>query len=265
MVWQRHKLSDAGSWSGWLRAGGQWLLNAMVPPRCPLCRAPVLEPHTLCPACWPRLHLIDEPACPASGLPLIGTPQAIAAYKSLPALLERAPWRALLATAFHDDAARELVHRLKYHDDHTTARLMAQLMWRRLRAARPPAHMLIVPVPLHRRRLWARRFNQSAILARHLARLARLPHDPLMLARVRPTAPQTGLSGQARRRNLKDAFAVPPARRTALKGRHVLLVDDVFTTGATARACANTLKKAGAAEVWVAVFALAGSRRALHI
>lgn len=252
----------------WLSVGTARVLDMLLPPRCALCRAPVAEAHALCGDCWSDLPLLDGPACPASGLPLIGSPQAIAAYRSLPALMQRVPWHSLAATCFHDGSARHLVHRLKYLDDHAPAHLMARLMHQRLRATLPPealAEALIVPVPLHRRRLWQRRFNQSALLAQRLSQLMNTPCLPDALLRTRPTPPQTGLSGSERRRNLRNAFSANPRHADALKGRVILLVDDVFTTGTTARACTHTLLKAGAAGVHVAVFALASQRRALHI
>ena len=252
----------------WLNVGAARMLDMLLPPHCPLCRAPVAEAHALCGDCWAGLPLLDGPACPVSGLPLAGSPQAIAAYLSLPALTEQVPWQTLIAACFHDGSARRLVHRLKYHDDHAPARLMARLLLKRLQATLPRrelANALIVPVPLHRRRLWQRRFNQSALLAQGLASHLRIPCLPDALLRTRPTRPQTGLSGIERRRNLRDAFAANPRHAARLQGRTVLLLDDVFTTGATARACAHTLRQAGVSTVHVAVFALASQRRALHI
>lgn len=109
---------------------------------------------------------------------------------------------------------------------------------------------LIVPVPLHRWKLWKRRYNQSAIIAERLSRLSGLPHNPLVLEKRRATKSQGEMpSAKARRRNVLGAFRVPPEKTAHVRGRNVLLIDDVFTTGATLNACARALKRAGAARV----------------
>ena len=114
---------------------------------------------------------------------------------------------------------------------------------------------LIVPVPLHTRRLWRRRFNQSAMLAVALGRLCRVPVDCFALMRVRPTASQVGLSADQRRRNVAGAFRVDKDEAPRIAGRKLVVVDDVITTGATAEACARVLKRAGAARVDVLALA----------
>jgi ComF family protein len=114
-----------------------------------------------------------------------------------------------------------------------------------------------VPVPLYRSRLWWRRFNQSAMLAHSVGRLAGVPVDCFVLSRVRRTQSQVGLSADQRRRNVAGAFRVPPTRAARVKGKNVIVVDDVITTGATAEACARALKRAGAARVDVLALARA--------
>jgi ComF family protein len=238
--------------------------DTIVPPRCVACRAELAADACLCGDCWARLALIEEPSCPATGLPLTG--EWAETLASLPASAQKRPWESLHAAVFHDGPGRALVHALKFHDDHAPARLMARLMARRVRKlARERRNLLVTPVPLHRRRLWWRRFNQSALLARALARELGLAFIPDLLVRRRYTTPQTRLSGRERRRNLKGAFAVNARHAARLQGRPVLLVDDVLTTGATARACTRTLLEAGAGSVHVVVFALAEEPRALHI
>ena len=238
------------------------LVDVLVPPRCLLCRAELEGEGGLCAACWPGLHLIEEPSCPATGLPLTG--EWAGTVASLPASLKRRPWRTLRAAVFHDAAGRGLVHGLKFHDDFAPARLMARLMARRVRDL-VKDDMVVAPVPLHRLRLWWRRFNQSAELARLLAAELELPCVFDLLLRTRYTTPQTRLSRRKRRTNLRGAFAVNPRHGAVVRGRTVLLVDDVLTTGATAEACVRALNKAGAGDVHVVVFALAGEPRALHI
>ena len=239
-------------------------LDVIVPPRCVTCRAELGAETGLCGDCWARLTLIEEPSCPATvsaHAPTSGRPVA-----SLPASAKKQPWESLRAAAFYDGPGRDLVHALKFHDDHAPVRMMARLMTRRVRAlAQAYPRMLVTPVPLHRWRLWQRRFNQSALLARALVEELGLAFIPDLLLRTRYTTPQTRLSGRARRRNLSGAFAVNPRHASLLKGAPVLLVDDVLTTGATARACTRALLKGGAGSVHVAVFALAEEPRALHI
>ena len=158
------------------------------------------------------------------------------------------------AVARYDDTARTLVHRLKYSDRLDTARALGAMM------ARSGGELAggcdaIVPIPLHRLRLWGRRFNQAMELARHVASAHGKPVEPGLLARVKRTLPQVGLSRTQRGENLQGAFRVPAAARPRIQGRRILLVDDVITTGATANAAARALLRAGAVSVDVLAFA----------
>lgn len=159
--------------------------------------------------------------------------------------------------ALYDEVARGLVHRLKYEDRHDLARPMARMMAAAGRDLIAEADC-IVPVPLHRWRLWRRRFNQAALLARPIAEGAGLPFLPQPLARRRATQTQVGLSRAARAENLAGAFHVPPGEAHRIAGRRVLLVDDVRTTGATGNAAARALLRGGAASVDLLTFALVG-------
>ncbi|GJD43361.1 Putative ribose-phosphate pyrophosphokinase [Methylobacterium cerastii] len=230
------------------------LVGLVYPPSCAGCGAATADPGALCPACWSGLRFIEEPRCPRYGTPFaldlgIGpllSPRAI----SDPPVFERAR-----AVALYDDTARGLVHRLKYEDRLDLAKAMAAMMAASGAALIAEADC-VVPVPLHRWRLWRRRFNQAALLARPLARAGRVPFLPQALARVKATRSQVGLSRAGRAENLQGAFRVPPAHRAALQGRRVLLVDDVTTTGATANAAARALLRGGAASVDLLTFAL---------
>lgn len=237
-----------------LRTAWGSALAIVYPPTCVVCGGATADPHALCPACWSRLRLIEDPFCPRLGTPFsvdLGTgpllsPRAIAE----PPVFERAR-----AVALYDDVARRMVHRLKYEDRLDLAAAMAGMM------GRAGAELLtqadcVVPVPLHRLRLWRRRFNQAALLARILARDAGRPYDPACLLRVKATRSQVGLSRTARAANLQGAFRVPDTAKARLQGRRVLLVDDVSTTGATANAAARSLRRGGAGAVDVLTFAL---------
>jgi len=247
-------------WTG--RLGGR-LVDLLLPPSCVLCGTAVRAASGLCAACWGMLRFIEEPCCPVTGRPLAHEGE-VADFLSAPALAAGRSWDGVRAAVLFNDAARRLVHGLKYHDRHEGMALMAALMARAAGDRLRPG-TLVVPVPLYGRRLWRRRFNQSALLARWMARMSGARYVPEVLCRVRPTRPQVGLSGDDRRRNVRGAFAVPEEQAAAVHGRQVVLVDDVMTTGATAEDCCRALRGAGAERVEVLVFALAGEDGALHI
>jgi ComF family protein len=183
---------------------------------------------------------------------------------SAAALANPPPWdRARAAVAF-DEASRRLVHALKYHDTQEAGLLMSRMMARAGRILLAETDLL-VPVPLHRFRLWQRRFNQSGYLALRLAKLSGKAWSGDSLLRVKATRSQVGLDADERRRNMKGAFQVTPDRHAHIAGRRILLVDDVLTTGATAGACARVLKAAGATQVDVLTFALVLTPARLHI
>jgi ComF family protein len=159
------------------------------------------------------------------------------------------------AVTLYDGTARDLVHRLKYNDRLDLSGVLTGMM------ASAGAELLsetdcLIPIPLHYFRLWRRRFNQAALLANGIGAIAKVPCDPGLLARVKATRSQVGLSRPARAANLQGAFRVRDAARPRLQGRRVLLVDDVMTTGATANAAARVLLRAGAASVDVLTFAV---------
>ncbi len=199
------------------------------------------------------MRLIERPYCERLGTPFaldLGTgpllsPRAIAD----PPVYDRAR-----AVALYDGTARDLVHRLKYDDRLELARTMARMMAASGRELLDETD-LIVPVPLHLFRLWRRRFNQAALLARTIGRLSETPCDVRALARVRATRPQVGLTRNQRALNLQGAFRVPDAARSRIAGRRILLIDDVATTGATGNAAARALLRGGATSVDLLTFA----------
>jgi len=231
---------------------GRRLTDLVLPAQCLACRAPVVEMGTLCPACWSRFKLIERPYCARLGIPFaydLG-PGALSAE----AIAEPPPFDRCRAVAVYDDVARRLVHGLKYRDRLELAGWMGGWM-ARAGADLIEAVDVVVPVPLHRRRLWWRRYNQSALLARALARKAGKPLANDALVRIRATTQQVGLSAEERDRNVRGAFRVTAEGKGGIAGRRVLLVDDVYTTGATVKAGTRALLRAGAAAVDVLVFA----------
>lgn len=210
------------------------LVDLVYPPRCPLCGAALAEQDGLCAACW---GLLDIPAGEAEGAQ---GADAVPVY----------------AATFYNDASRRLVLDYKHGGRITHARLLARLM-----AARLPdpvtetSKPLLVPVPLHRWRLWSRGFNQAALLAGELAKMGKGEALVDGLLRRKRTPSLGGLGREARDRALAGAIVVPQRRARRIAGRDVVLVDDVFTSGATSRACVAALVGAGARSVSVACFA----------
>ena len=232
---------------------GRWAVDLVYPPLCMLCREPVSDPGSLCPTCWGGLHFIDGPVCAACGLPFevdAGPDTLCGTCLAEPPLFDCA--RAILT---YDDLSKKPVLALKHADRLDLVPGFGRWLERCGGDALRKAE-LIVPVPLHRWRLWKRRYNQAAELARALSRLTAVPAASSVLIRRKPTPSQGAMpSAEARRRNVRGAFVVPLGERAAVAGRHILLVDDVLTTGATANACARALKRAGAASVFVLALA----------
>ncbi len=231
---------------GWARQFGGAVLNALLPPQCVACRTPVDRVGALCPSCWGDIAFITAPLCDICGLPFefdVGDEAVCGACIARRPDFDRA--RALMR---YDEASRDIVLAFKHADRTEAAPALGRWLARAGSELLAGAD-LIVPVPLHRWRLLARRYNQSALLAAALARETGIAHVPDLLCRRRWTRSQGGLSPKARRRNVRGAFAVRQARIADLTGRHVVLVDDVHTTGATLEACARVLRHRGAASV----------------
>jgi ComF family protein len=226
-------------------------LDVALPPLCPSCREPVGD-NGLCAACWAKLSLIAPPYCERLGIPFAYDPGP--GVLSMEAISDPPAYQRARAAVRYDEVARTLVHALKYGDRLDLAPTMGRWMARAGHELLREADA-IVPVPLHWRRLWARRFNQSALLAKALSQDCAKPVADTVLKRVKSTAQQVGLSQSERALNVQGAFRVPQQERAALAGRQIVLVDDVLTSGATADACARALLRGGAKQVDVVVFA----------
>ncbi|MFG1477625.1 ComF family protein [Xanthobacter sp. V4C-4] len=237
---------------------GQGLLGLALPPTCIACGRITGDAGGLCGTCWGALAFITPPCCERTGVPFphaLATAGAPAVPRYSAEAIDSPPaFDRARAVALFTDVARDLVHNLKYADRLDVAAPMARMMALAGRELIADAD-LIVPVPLHAVRLWRRRFNQAALLARHLAPTDGPPVRADLLRRRRATSSQTRLGRQARRANVADAFAPCGDAASVLPGQRVLLVDDVYTTGATLDACARVLRRAGAAHVDALTFA----------
>jgi ComF family protein len=238
---------------GGIAAAFAMATDFLLPPVCVACQHPLSGHDTLCAACWRRIDFIRAPLCDRLGCPLpfdTGVKTVSAAALADPPLYDRAR-----AAAHFDGPVRDLVHALKYGDRHDGRRLLGR--W--LSAA--GADLLhdadvIMPVPLHRWRLFSRRFNQAAILAQELARQRGIDWDADALIRVRSTPQQVGMTRDQRQHNVRAAFQVRDGATARIDGRRIVLVDDVITTGATGDACAHALRAAGATRIDVLAVAM---------
>lgn len=240
-----------GGGERWRRLGAR-LVDVALPPQCLACRTRVSEAGGLCASCWSQLQLIEQPVCRRLGTPMAYEegPDSLSAE----AIADPPKFDRCRSVAVFDDIARRLVHGLKYRDELELAAWIGRWM------ARAGAELLadadlIAPVPLHRRRLWGRRYNQAALLGAELSRAGAVPMVGDALVRPRATRQQVGLSTRDRARNVRGAFRVTQSGERLVHDRRVLVVDDVFTTGATLNASARALLQAGAASVDALVFA----------
>jgi len=228
------------------------LLDYALPPRCASCGAIVSEPGTFCTDCWASISFLGEPLCACCGNDL---PAAMGMGALCGACLATPPpYERMRAVLRYGDVGRAVAHRLKYGRRLSLARVMAAHMARLLPEA-ASARALLVPVPLHRWRIWSRGFNQAALIARHLGKRMDMPVAVDLLRRTRHTPPLHALSAHKRARTVRGAFALAPGAREQLEGRTAVLIDDIWTTGATATACARLLRKAGAERVEILCWA----------
>lgn len=238
--------------AGAMRGLFRFALDAALPPLCASCREPLGDGAGLCATCWSKLSPIEKPYCARLGIPFLYDPGP--GLLSLEAMANPPAYDRARAAVRYDEIARALVISFKFGDRMDLAPMMGRWMARAGRELLVDADG-IVPVPLHWRRLWARRFNQSAALSGAVSAIAGVPvlHDTLR--RVRATPQQIGLSKTDRASNVQGAFRVPQECKATLRGRRVILVDDVLTSGATVDTCARALLKAGVGSVDVLVFA----------
>ncbi|MEA3045919.1 MAG: hypothetical protein QOJ53_251 [Sphingomonadales bacterium] len=220
------------------------ILDFALPPRCPGCGAVTRDPHRFCLPCWSALAFLGEPCCARCALPFdFGEGEKVICGRCM---AEPPPYDRLRAAVAYGEISRAVALKLKYGGRPGVAETIARFMQRHLDPAEGP---MLAPVPLHRWRIWRRGYNQAALIAGALARRAGLEARLDLVERVKATPVLRGMSPRQRKEAVRGAFRVNPKRKAAVKGRAIILVDDVYTSGATANACARILKRAGAARV----------------
>ncbi len=227
---------------------GQFSLNLLFPSHCTKCNEPVDMQGSLCSDCWQEITFISSPCCVQCGYPFeyeVSPEMTCASCLASPP-----PFAKGRSVLKYDEYSRDMVLSFKHADRTDQAPVFAKWM---LRSASDllESDVLITPVPLHNHRLIKRRYNQSALLANSLANLAQKKAAVDLLIRNRSTPSQGSKSYKGRFRNVQGAFSISPRWKEKIKGEHILLIDDVYTTGATVSACSECLLKYGAAEVCV--------------
>lgn len=239
---------------------GRLALDLLLPPQCLTCDQPVDAPGQFCAACFDKTRFLLGPCCKRCGVPFEASRRIEAPADCLECQANPPPWDQARAALRYDDQTKRIIMPFKYGDRVEMARALAPLM------ARAGAELLreadwLVPVPLHRRRMISRRYNQAALLARALSRISGRPALLDALRRIKATSPLAELSPARRAAEMAHAVAVRASRRTVLQDARVLLIDDVLTSGATARACVAVLQEAGVARVDVLAAARAHSQQ----
>lgn len=231
------------------RAWPEQILDILLPHRCQQCGEIVQEAHALCPSCWPKMHFITPPFCACCGLPFPHD-YAEADTQCARCLADPPPFAAARAALVYDDESKPLVLRFKHGDQLYLAPAFAQWM-QRVANDWFKEEVILVPVPLHRWRIFQRRYNQAALLTRALSKLTGKICALDGLIRHRATASQGAMNREQRLKNVTGAFRVDARWQDQIKDKTVILIDDVMTTGATAAVCSRTLLQAGAGQVKV--------------
>lgn len=228
-------------------------LNLILPPRCISCSSVVGEVGALCSSCWSEIDFITSPLCVTCGFPL--EPDAGKDSICGHCIAEEPKYDIGRSVFCYDEHSKSLITGFKYSDKLHAVRRFSAWMVRAAGDEITRQAELIVPVPLHWRRLFARRYNQSALLAKAISSQTGIKCEMQALMRKKNTPPQASLTRKERFKNIKGAFALNPGLKGLIKDKTILLIDDVTTTGATLNECAKILKKGGADKVFVLTLA----------
>lgn len=249
----------------WIRRVAEGLFSVLVPSDCRICSEPLLNISALpvCPACLDQMHPVRGKVCSICGervLTSYAEPDPDGLRRCPVCRRVDHPFTCAVAYGSYDDGLRELIHLLKYNGVRPAASVLGRMLVEAIAPIEPyfeQTKVLVIPVPLYKGKRHQRRFNQAELIAHRAIKIhptrERLELKSDLLLRTRNTQSQIGLTSHQRRENMRGAFSV--ARASEVIGREVLLVDDVYTTGTTVSECARVLRKAGAAQVWVATVA----------
>jgi ComF family protein len=239
------------------------IIDIIYPPRCGVCSSFMWEAPlkgntsglSICDSCLMGFHELSSPLCTMCGAPFLS--EVLEDHPCEDCLRNRPAYAAAGAPYLYEGSLLEAIHHLKYHAKTCLAGSLGSLLGRFAQnwLGNESTSFLIIPVPLHRKKLRERGYNQSLLLARHTAKKLGTDLDCLSLRRSKNTAPQTGLGKKLRRKNVRNAFKLENV--TTIKGRNILLVDDVSTTGNTLNACSKTLIKGGANKIYCITLARA--------
>ncbi len=234
-----------------------FIVNFIYPPRCAVCNTFLDQRGLICKECLAKLRELKPPFCKICSVPFYGEKEDIHICENC--LRKRPQFTSLSSPYIYEGTASIAVRLFKFQKKATTGKLLGTLLkeyslswWKKIKQKKDK--YVIVPVPLTPKRLRQRGFNQSLVLSRYVSKSLKLPVDYLSLRRTKETLPQSLLSPEERKKNVRDAFQV---KGDNLKKKRIILIDDVATTGNTLNECAKVLKKAGAIEVRCLVFARA--------
>ncbi|MEI6187075.1 MAG: ComF family protein [Alphaproteobacteria bacterium] len=223
-------------------------LNIIFPARCIACGGMVVDIGKICSDCWQEIDFISQQCCKKCGIAFeydVGIGTICLSCETKQVAYSRATF-----LFKYNDVSKKILHKFKYYDHTYLAKYLASAALRVIKHDFPNCE-LIVPVPLHRRRLMSRLYNQSALISKELAKLMHIDFGSNILLKVKHTAPQTALTKSQRETNVKGSFIINPLQEYLFINKNVLLVDDVMTTGSTINECSKVLKAAGCKEVFV--------------
>lgn len=225
------------------------LFNIVLPPRCAYCGKIVADEHSICEECYSKLHFISEPYCKICGTPFESEEEiALSKHFICPNCASKKHYTRLNRSAVvYDDFSKKALLSFKFHDKISLSKLFAKWLKIAGKDILEQGVDVIIPVPLSYRRLFKRKYNQSAVLAFNLSKLIDIPVLTNVLIKTRHTKPQASLKENLRSKNIKNAYSIKKSEK--IKGKRVLLIDDIMTTGSTLSECAKTLLRAGVKSV----------------